>query len=84
MTVVRAILTGPFQARTWREFAAVLLGAIVAAPAFALVPLGVVFTVLSLLTIGLPPCCGRPAARSAGSGRRRGCCWAGTGRVRGR
>ena len=38
MTVVRAILTGPFQARTWREFTAVLLGAIVAAPAFALVP----------------------------------------------
>jgi signal transduction histidine kinase len=50
----RAILTAPFQARTWREFAAILIGAVIAAPAFVLVPLGLVFTVLSLLTVGLP------------------------------
>ncbi len=54
VTVVRAVLTGPLQARTWREFAAVLLGTLIAAPVFALVPLGLVFTVLSLLTVGLP------------------------------
>jgi signal transduction histidine kinase len=42
------------DARTWREFGYLLVGAIMAVPAFALALLGIVFSALSLLTVGLP------------------------------
>jgi len=48
------VLRALFTARTWREYAYLLGAAIMAAPVFALPLLGAVFSVLSLLTIGLP------------------------------
>jgi signal transduction histidine kinase len=50
MIVLRALVAG----RTWREYAYLLGGAIMAAPLFALPLLGAVFSVFSLLTIGVP------------------------------
>jgi signal transduction histidine kinase len=50
MIVLRAL----FTARTWREYAYLLGAVFMAAPLFALPLLGAVFSVLSLLTIGLP------------------------------
>jgi signal transduction histidine kinase len=42
------------QARTWRELAYLVTGSLVALPGFALALLTVVFSALSLLTVGLP------------------------------
>jgi signal transduction histidine kinase len=52
-TVVTA-LTALFSRRTWREFGYVLLGLIMAVPTFVLALLGIVFSVLSLIAVGLP------------------------------
>jgi signal transduction histidine kinase len=42
------------QPRTWRELTYLLTGTLVALPAFALALLAIVFSALSLLTVGLP------------------------------
>jgi signal transduction histidine kinase len=47
-------LTALAQPRTWREVLYLVTGAVVALPGFALALLAVVFSALSLLTIGLP------------------------------
>jgi hypothetical protein len=48
--VIRAL----FQSRTWRELFFLITGTVVAVPGFALAVLAVVFSALSLLTVGLP------------------------------
>jgi signal transduction histidine kinase len=50
----RLALTALAQRRTWREFAYLVTGTVVAIPGFVLAVLGIVFSALSLLTIGLP------------------------------
>jgi signal transduction histidine kinase len=53
-TVLRVALTPLFSRRTWREFAYVLLGLVMAVPTFVLALLGLVFSALSLVAVGLP------------------------------
>jgi signal transduction histidine kinase len=48
------ILRAPVAARTWREVGYAVTGTVLAAPVFLLALLGIVFSVLSLLTVGLP------------------------------
>ncbi|MET8282719.1 sensor domain-containing protein [Micromonospora sp. NPDC005174] len=52
--VVNAVLRAPTAARTWREVGYTLTGTVLAVPTFAIALLGLVFSALSLLTIGLP------------------------------
>jgi signal transduction histidine kinase len=51
---LRVALTPLFSRRTWREFAYVLLGLVMAVPTFVLALLGLVFSALSLVAVGLP------------------------------
>ncbi|MEU8116391.1 sensor domain-containing protein [Micromonospora sp. NPDC048947] len=53
-SVVGTVLRAPVAARTWREVGYAVTGAVLAVPTFALALLGLVFSALSLLTIGLP------------------------------
>ncbi|ATO15599.1 sensor histidine kinase [Micromonospora sp. WMMA2032] len=53
-SVAVAILRAPVAARTWREVGYAVTGTVLAVPTFAIALLGLVFAVLSLLTIGLP------------------------------
>jgi signal transduction histidine kinase len=52
--VASRILRAPVEARTWREVGYAVTGMILAVPVFLLALLGIVFSVLSLLTVGLP------------------------------
>jgi signal transduction histidine kinase len=54
VNVVATALTALFRGRTWREFGYVLLGLVMAVPTFVLALLGIVFSVLSLVAVGLP------------------------------
>ncbi|MFF5171176.1 sensor histidine kinase [Micromonospora sp. NPDC000089] len=57
-SVAGAIVRAPVAARTWREVGYAVTGTVLAVPTFALALLGLVFSALSLLTIGLPPLTG--------------------------
>jgi signal transduction histidine kinase len=52
--IILRILRAPVEGRTWRAFGYALTSLLPAVPAFALAVLGVLGTVLSALTIGLP------------------------------
>ncbi len=52
--MIRRVLVAPVQARTWRELGYAVTGTLLGLPMFLLAALGLVFTVLSLLTVGLP------------------------------
>ena len=52
--MIRRVLVAPLEARTWRELGYAVAGTVLGLPMFLLAVLGVVFTVLSLLTVGLP------------------------------
>jgi signal transduction histidine kinase len=52
--VIGQILRAPIAGRTWRELSYALACLLPAVPAFALALLGIVASVLSLLTVGLP------------------------------
>ncbi|WP_433127125.1 sensor histidine kinase [Micromonospora sp. CA-240977] len=53
-SVVGRVLRAPVAARTWSEVGYTVTGTVLAVPTFAMALLGLVFSVLSLLTIGLP------------------------------
>ncbi|WP_433457673.1 sensor histidine kinase [Micromonospora sp. CA-248212] len=53
-SVVGVVLRAPTTARTWREVGYTVTGTVLAVPTFAIALLGLVFSALSLLTIGLP------------------------------
>ncbi|MEK8109419.1 sensor domain-containing protein [Micromonospora sp. M12] len=53
-SLVGTVLRAPVAARTWREVGYAVTGTVLAVPTFALALLGLVFSALSLLTIGLP------------------------------
>ncbi|MGW2625623.1 sensor histidine kinase [Micromonospora taraxaci] len=53
-SVAGTILRAPVAARTWSEIGYAVTGTVLAVPTFALALLGLVFSALSLLTIGLP------------------------------
>src|SRR6185369_9018051 len=52
--VAGRILRAPVAARTWREIGYVVTGTVLAVPVFPLALLGIVFSALSLVTVGLP------------------------------
>ena len=52
--LIRRVLAAPFSARMRREIGYAFLGLLLAVPAFVVAVLGIAFTVLSLLTVGLP------------------------------
>ena len=52
--VAGVVLRAPVAGRTWREVGYAVTGTVMAVPTFVLPVLGLVFSVLSLLTIGLP------------------------------
>jgi signal transduction histidine kinase len=54
MRIARTALTALFERRTWREFAYVLLGLVMAVPTFVLALVAIVFSALSLVGLGLP------------------------------
>lgn len=53
-SVAGTVLRAPLAARTWREVGYTITGTVLAVPTFALALLGLVFSALSLLTVGLP------------------------------
>jgi signal transduction histidine kinase len=52
--LVQQVLAAPFSARTRREIGYAFAGLLLAVPAFVVALLCIVFTVMSLLTVGLP------------------------------
>jgi signal transduction histidine kinase len=69
MNAVATVLRAPLSRRTWREFGYAFAGVLLGVPAFALGVLGLVSSVLSLLTVGLPLLAGALWAARSGATR---------------